>query len=156
MGFDVRKETYTFNDDIYHTGRPLINGVGSDPALPEVKRDIKALFAELVVPIIKDMEMQLAVRTDDYSDFGRTTNPKVALRYQPTKEVLLRASANRGFHAPDYDALYSGETPGLLNNFADDPACPTTPGANCRDKWDTLSGRQCLSLRPERSKQFSA
>ena len=155
VGFDVRKETYTFNDDIYHTGKPLINGVGSDPALPEVKRDIKALYAELSVPIIKDMEAQLAVRTDDYSDFGRTTNPKIALRYQPTKEILLRASANKGFHAPDYDALYSGETPGLLNNFADDPACPTTPGANCRDKWDTRSGGN-PGLRPERSKQFSA
>lgn len=155
VGFDVRKETYTFNDDIYHTGQSLINGVGSDPALPEVKRDIKALFAEVVVPVIDDMEIQLAVRTDHYSDFGRTTNPKIALRYQPTKEILLRASANKGFHAPDYDALYSGETPGLLNNFADDPACPTTPGANCRDKWDTRSGGN-PNLRPERSRQFSA
>jgi iron complex outermembrane receptor protein len=154
VGFDVRKETYTFNDAIYHTGKPLINGVGSDPALDKVTRDIKAVYAELFVPIVTGLEAQLAVRRDHYSDFGSTTNPKIALRYQPMKQILFRASANKGFHAPDYDALYSGETPGLLNNFATDPACPTTPGANCRDKWDTRSGGN-KNLRPERSKQYS-
>ncbi|MDQ2990884.1 MAG: TonB-dependent receptor [Pseudomonadota bacterium] len=154
VGFDLRRETYKFDDAIYHTGKPLVNGVGSGPALSEVKRKIAALYAELSVPVIKDMDLQLAVRTDHYSDFGNTTNPKIALRYQPIKQLVLRGSANRGFHAPDYDALYSGETLGLLNNFASDPACPTTPGANCRDKWDTRSGGN-PNLKPERSKQVS-
>jgi iron complex outermembrane recepter protein len=154
VGFDLRRETYRFDDSIYRTGKPLINGVGSDPALNEVKRNIAALYTELAVPVIKDMDLQLAVRSDRYSDFGTTTNPKIGLRYQPVKQVLLRASANRGFHAPDYDALYSGETVGELNNFANDPACPSAT-ANCRDKYETRTGGNS-NLKPERSKQISA
>ncbi len=153
-GFDLRRETYHFDDDIYHQGQPTVNGVGSGPALKQVTRDIEAFFAELSVPVIKDMEMQLAVRHDHYNDFGSTTNPKVGVRWQPVKQLTFRASANRGFHAPDYDALNSGETLGLLNNFANDPACPTTAGITCRDKWNTVSGGN-PNLKPEKSKQKS-
>jgi hypothetical protein len=33
------------------------------------------------VPLLDTVELQVAGRYDDYSDFGNTTNPKVALRW---------------------------------------------------------------------------
>ncbi len=51
--------------------------------------------------------MNLAVRYDDYSDFGGTWNPKVAMRWQPTQQVLVRGSYNTGFRAPTLQEVYS-------------------------------------------------
>ena len=55
---------------------------------------------ELNVPIVKTLEGNVAVRYDHYSDFGSTTNPKVSLRWQPTRTVLVRGSYGTGFLAP--------------------------------------------------------
>ncbi len=63
-----------------------------------------ATFAELNVPIVKTLEGNVALRYDHYSDFGSTTNPKFSLRWQPTREVLVRGSYGTGFLAP---SLYS-------------------------------------------------
>jgi iron complex outermembrane recepter protein len=57
LGFDVRKESFDFQD---RTGTEAIIGAGSPAALPKVDRDIKAVFAELSVPIVKNLEAQLA------------------------------------------------------------------------------------------------
>jgi iron complex outermembrane receptor protein len=70
------------------------------------------VYAELMVPITKDLEMQLAVRRDHYSVIGATTNPKVAFRYQPTSWLLFRGSANKGFLAPSFTQLYSAAVAG--------------------------------------------
>ena len=61
------------------------------------------------MPVTKDLEVQLAVRRDDYSVIGATTNPKVAFRYQPANFLLFRGSANKGFLAPSFTQLYSAQ-----------------------------------------------
>lgn len=155
VGFDFRKESYLFRSDT--DSQPAIRDAGGDPLLNKATRDIKAVFAELNVPVVKGLEVQLAVRRDDYSKIGSTTNPKVAVSYRPTSSVLLRASANKGFHAPDYPQLYSGQIEGLLNNAAADPVlCPQHPGDPdfCAVKFDTFSGGN-PGLKPEKSKQYS-
>ena len=58
------------------------------------------------IPLLKTLERTSAIRTDDYSDFGRTNNPKVSLRWQPNRDVLLRASYGKGFLAPSLYQLY--------------------------------------------------
>ena len=154
-GFDIRKESYLFRTDT--EAQPAIRDAGGDPLLNKATRDIKAVFAELNVPILKGLETQLAVRRDDYSQIGSTTNPKIAVAYRPTTSVLLRGSANKGFHAPDYPQLYSGQIEGLLNNALPDPVlCPQHPGDPefCSVKFDTFSGGN-PNLKPERSKQYS-
>jgi outer membrane receptor protein involved in Fe transport len=73
-------------------------------------RDIIAGFAEFYVPIVSNemkipgihkLEAQLAVRAENYSDFGSTINPKIGFAWQPVPEwVLLRGSYSTGFRAP--------------------------------------------------------
>ena len=48
--------------------------------MPRVLHFVNALFAEADIPVVKNLEAQLAVRYDRYSDFGSSVNPKVALR----------------------------------------------------------------------------
>ena len=63
-------------------------------------RTVFSLFGELSIPIIKNLDAQVAVRWDDYSDFGSNVSPKVGLRWQPTSALLVRGSYGQGFRAP--------------------------------------------------------
>ena len=74
--------------------------VGKGGTQTDDDRDINAVFAEVNVPLADTLELQVAARAEDYSDFGSTVNPKVALRYQPNSKVLLRTSWGTGFRAP--------------------------------------------------------
>ena len=89
--------------------RQLVFLSPGNAALEKASRNVKAVYAELLVPIIKDLEMQLALRRDDYSLVGASTNPKVSFRYQPASWLLFRGSASKGFLAPSFTQLYSGQ-----------------------------------------------
>ena len=47
----------------------------------------------------------LAARHEQYSDFGNTTKPKIAVKYHPTKWLMFRGSFSQSFKAPDLDAF---------------------------------------------------
>ena len=159
-GFDVRQETYQFLDGSPTIGSRGVYQAPFDAEFPKVKRDIRAVFAELAVPIIKGMEATLAVRNDHYSDFGNTTNPKLSLKWTPVDAVLLRGSYNTGFRAPSFFQLYgaTGESP-VPGNIADPVLCPNgnVAGADlsvCAIRPNTRQGGN-RDLKPETSKQWS-
>lgn len=158
VGFDVRQETYQFSDG--SVGAPAIYLAPFDAEFPYVKRDIKALFAEVAVPIITGMEASFAVRNDRYSDFGNTTNPKLSLKWLPTDRLLLRGSYNEGFRAPSFFQLYGaqGDAP-VPGNIADPVLCPNgdVTGADlsvCAIRPNARQGGN-KDLQPETSKQWS-
>ena len=101
VGVDLRREVYAFNSNSNAANN--IFQATNDPSLHQVSRNIYAAYGELLVPLLKELEADVAVRHDQYSDFGGTTNPKVSLRYQPVSSLLLRASWSTGFHAPDFE-----------------------------------------------------
>ncbi len=71
--------------------------------------------------LLEELEVQLAGRYDDYSDFGNTFNPKLGLRWQPRNDLLLRLSAGTGFKAPSLQELYAGIGPAPVNESVFDP-----------------------------------
>ncbi|HEU4373425.1 MAG TPA: TonB-dependent receptor, partial [Telluria sp.] len=152
-GFDLRRESYVFDQDLDATQILLAPGIGG---LSKASRDVKAVYAEMIAPITKDLELQLAVRRDDYSLIGATTNPKVAFRYQPASWLLFRGSANKGFIAPSFTQLYTGSLDQqLASGVVDTVGCARHPGDNAfcaPEKLNYKSGGN-LNLRPETSKQ---
>ena len=154
-GFDLRREGYSFGQDVDATQILLAPG---NAALKDASRTVKAVYAELLVPVTKDLEMQLAIRRDDYSLVGATTNPKVAFRYQPTDFLLFRGSASKGFLAPSFQQLYSGSlSQELPNGVVDQEGCAKHPGVPeyCAiDRLDYKTGGN-TNLKPETSKQGS-
>ena len=94
FGYDGREEKFQFNKD--STVRPTINGTTAPSSLNQASRTIKAIYTELQVPVIKGLDLQVAVRQDRYSDFGSTTNPKVAVRWAPTQQLIFRGSFSKG------------------------------------------------------------
>ena len=126
-------------------------------------RTIQAIFTEVNVPVIKNLEINLAGRYDHYSDVGGNFNPKVGIRWQPTERILVRGSYNEGFRAPTLYDIYGPQTTTNTAEPWDDPVlCPNgtaVPGANpnlvCNQQQNIRSGGS-MDLEPETSRTFSA
>ncbi|MCP3127605.1 TonB-dependent receptor [Shewanella sp. KJ2020] len=73
-------------------------------------RQVWAAFYEAVLPITDTIELNLAARYDDYSDFGNNVAPKAAVRWQVLENLVLRASYSEAFRAPALDQLYAATT----------------------------------------------
>jgi iron complex outermembrane receptor protein len=157
LGVDLRREKAddTPTNAEYSKGSH-IGGEGSVPAT-SASRSISAIYSELSMPFAKGWEATVAARYDRYSDFGGSFNPRVALRFQPNKTVLLRASAGTGFRAP---TLWDVNSPVSNTNTADpqvDPECPASAPADdprCNTQFNVrLSSDK--NLKPEKSRQFA-
>ena len=123
-------------------------------------RNVQSLYSELSLPLIQDFELQVAGRFDNYTDFGQTTNPKVAVLYHATPTLSLRTSVGTGFMAPLMQDLYAG-TSNSFPSFVDRVACNAeiqaggaTPSCQAKQYEVTSSGN--TGLREERSVSYSA
>lgn len=161
LGGEARQQKY--NDvplAVLNSGDVL--GGGGDQ-LPVIgKRNVSALFGEASVPIIKNLEAQLAIRYDHYSDFGNAVTPKAALRWQPMKELLVRGSYGEGFRAPTLPELLLPITQTNTGGVYDDPLYGGA--AACAARFDpkycnaqlTVKQGGNPDLKPEKSKQYTA
>ncbi|HSW08505.1 TonB-dependent receptor [Aquabacterium sp.] len=152
LGGEARKEKYLFDPSpVIQTGD--ISGYGGNFLVTNRSRNVKAVFGELSVPIVKGLEANAAVRWDDYEGVGSSTTPKLSLRWQPVKSVLLRASAGKGFRAPSLQDLYLPNVQSVTPPGLSDPLrCPTTQGGNdCQTQFTTINGGN-TALKPEKSK----
>ncbi|MEO8487749.1 MAG: TonB-dependent receptor [Betaproteobacteria bacterium] len=156
LGGEWRKEKYnSVSSDILSTGD--IVGYGTSSPTVTGDRKVFAIFAEAIVPIVRTLELDAAVRFDDYSDFGSTTNPKVSLRWQPSKSFLARASYGTGFRAPALPELLSPlVTTNTQPGLSDPTRCPITNDQvnDCVTQFVNVQGGN-PGLTPEKSKQWS-
>ncbi len=91
-------------------------GIQPGDAGGHARHDVAA-YVEADTDLSDRFQVQAALRWEDYSDFGSTTNGKLALRYELGGGVALRASASTGFHAPAPAQQYFSSTSSrTLNN----------------------------------------
>jgi len=156
LGGTYRHEQYEYNSSQATTEADVPGFGGSIASIPKVSRNVYALYAEVNVPIVKNLEANLAVRYDDYQGVGNTTNPKLSLRWQPTKEVLIRGSVGTGFRAPSLPELFQPAFFGSTGGSYDDPLrCPLTGSPrDCNAQFTSKQGGN-PDLKPERSTQYS-
>ncbi|MET3133227.1 iron complex outermembrane receptor protein [Oxalobacteraceae bacterium GrIS 1.11] len=115
-----------------------------------------AVFGELNLPILKNLEAQAALRYDRYQLAGSTTNPKLGVRWTPMPTLMVRSSYSTGFRAPTLSQRFNEGRGGFLN--AKDPKrC-----VKGDDYFDDDCSRSVLSLltgtkelKPETSNQFN-
>ncbi len=89
-------------------------------------RTVLSVFAELALPLTDQVELSLAGRFEDYSDFGGTTNPKVGLVWSPAKSVSLRGTYGTSFRAPILTELNDSNVNSVLIDLADPAATDGT------------------------------
>ena len=155
FGADARRERSDNNwDPALQSGDPFL---GFAPETITGSRSVYAFFTEFNVPIVSTVDAQLAVRFDQYSDFGSTTNPKVALRWQPMESLLLRASWGTGFRAPPLYALNQPRFLGraIAQGVRDPVRCPVTGLLDDCDGIVPLLFGGNPDLQPETSKQWN-
>ncbi len=118
------------NGQINLLGGDNISSGANSSTSTKIGRGISSLFAEIDAPVMKDLTLNASVRADRYDDLKDTTvNPKLSLRYQPMKSLVLRASANTGYRAPALPEIYTKETERTLIPVFNDPLlCPLVNG----------------------------
>ncbi len=72
-------------------------------------RNIKAVFAELSLPLLPNVETQFAVRYEGYGgNIGSEVTPKFAISWRPADTWLLRGSFSQSFRAPNVGIVEEG------------------------------------------------
>ena len=105
--------------------------------------NVKDVYAELFVPILKDipfvhaLNLTVGDRYSKYNNFGNTNNSKVALEWRPIEDLLLRGTVSEVFRAPtvaDLFASAASDAPRLSHDPCDhytgnpvNPACVNVP-----------------------------
>jgi iron complex outermembrane recepter protein len=160
VGAEFRKEKYK-NDTVDEVVL-AVPSLGRDPYHVAGSRNVSALSAEMILPVSKALEVQLAARYDRYSDFGGTFNPKIGFLFKPLSTVFVRGSYNTGFRAPALDELYGPQSATFTSDAYDDPLlCPGgvvaaggVESRDCGQQPQALTGGN-LNLKPEKSKTFA-
>jgi iron complex outermembrane receptor protein len=142
LGGEHRKEKFNDQPSAVLSSGDVIGGGGNQLPVDQ-SRKVSAVFGEMIVPITKELEALAQVRYDKYSDFGNTTNPKVGLRWQPVKQILVRGSYGTGFRAPTLPDLYTGVTQTNTGGSYNDPFYEAKVG-NCYDS----SGNPTVNFTP--------
>ena len=76
------------------------NGFGGFPNTTSADQDSIAAYVDLEADITDRFTLQAAVRFEDFSEFGDTTDVKVAGMYHVSDTLRLRGAYSTGFHAP--------------------------------------------------------
>ncbi|MEC4589669.1 TonB-dependent receptor [Nitrospirillum amazonense] len=125
-------------------------GITPDDAV-SANRDSKAAYLELEHDFFdKRLTLSSALRYEDFSDFGDTTNYKVAGRFALTDELAFRSSYGTGFRAPALAQSYFGST--NISFVNGQPLRIRTISVN--DPIASLVGAS--ALKPEKSDDISA
>lgn len=117
----------------YQSIATLIADPGVAPvASGDLSRNVRALFAELRVPVVgegnelgwvKRLELSLGVRRDSFSDVGSGTVPKLGVRWSVDGRLSLRSTWTRAFKAPNLTDMVVRNSQSMLISLAD-PASP--------------------------------
>ncbi|WP_110686158.1 TonB-dependent receptor [Salinicola aestuarinus] len=161
VGADYRHERLSLETDPDIASRATSGGLSPDASVSE-DRDVKGIYTELNVPVVEGLEVTAAVRYDDYSDVGDTTNPKVSFRWQPIRELLVRGAYSEGFRAPSLYELYDPNaqtySPGGLNDPLLCPGGSPAPGGvesrDCSTQFLVEQGGNA-DLEPEEAKNWT-
>ncbi len=80
----------------------LIGGSAGNSA--QGYRDVTAFSAEVILPVTDWLEIDGAIRYDDYSDFGSASSPRVGIvaEIPGVDGLTVRGSWGQGFRAPDF------------------------------------------------------
>lgn len=133
-----------------------------------INREVKSVYGEVYTPVfdtlnsvpgIQKLALNISARHDEYSDFGKTTNPRIGVSWDLNNSVSLRASAGTAFRAPSLDQINPGVNSTLTRGtiqvdqslVAEFPL--TIPSTNTTDIF--VRGGRNPDLGPEKADMWS-
>jgi outer membrane receptor protein involved in Fe transport len=85
-------------------------------SLPEKQRTSYYLFAQDEWKLARNWLATTGVRYDHFSDFGNTTNPRLALVWATTDKITTKLLYGKAFRAPSFSELFATSNPLTLGN----------------------------------------
>jgi iron complex outermembrane receptor protein len=157
-GVEFRRESFDIVSDAEQVAG---NYIGIASTTVGASRTVNSFFAELSAPLMKNLESQLAIRHDRYSDYESSTTPKLGLKWKALDTLAVRANYGEAFRAPSLTQTSNSRVQSF-STVTDPVRCPNgstpLPGGDTTD----CTGRTVASiflpstgLQPERSKSFS-
>ncbi|HVE77853.1 MAG TPA: TonB-dependent receptor [Gemmatimonadaceae bacterium] len=112
-------------------------------------RDNVAVYADFESDLTQQLLLGLALRYEDYSDFGSTTTGKVTARVAPIPQIAFRGAVQTGFRAPS-----------LAQSFFSSTATNFISGVPFEVRTFPVSSREAQllgarPLKPEKSRNYS-
>ena len=80
------------------------------------RRRVSYDYAQDEWSVAPDWTLTAGVRRDQYSDFGATTNPRMALVWDASLDVTAKLLVGRAFRAPSFSEEYSINNPVIRGN----------------------------------------
>jgi len=98
-------------------GSPLVD-VSDTPLvfLPEGRRENTHVYLQDIWHFARDWELTAGARYDHFSDFGDTTNPRLALVWSARRNLTLKALYGEAFRAPSFSETRVQSNPAFLGN----------------------------------------
>ncbi|SDA36913.1 TonB-dependent receptor [Sphingomonas sp. NFR15] len=149
IGGDVRRETFRRSgESLLSSAMPVATANVAASRLIEagfVEAQVPIVGASNATPMVRRLDVSLALRVEHYDDFGTTTNPKVGVAWVPLAGVTLRSSFGTSFRAPNLRELRDPEQYSVTTLVRSGASVPVIQ----------LSGGN-PGLRPEKAQSWTA
>jgi outer membrane receptor protein involved in Fe transport len=128
VGVEYRKERFSITPDEIALNNDLA-AVSVAPRINSGSFDVKELFGELRVPLLRDLPLiqslalEGAVRISDYSTIGSVVTWKGAVDWQITEWARFRGNYSRAIRAPNLNELFAPVQEGFIGGI--DPCVRT-------------------------------
>jgi len=121
FGGEVRHESMVLSP----TANLLANDiVGAAQSSSDGSRNFGAVFGELQIPVIKNMQANLAARIDKFPHLGPHLSPRASLEYTPVDLVKFRGTVETGFRAPNLQESSPSTKSAFAPGVIDPKRCP--------------------------------
>ena len=161
FGGELRNETYTIEagDQASIEAGPTaaVFGVGSNgfqgfpvESAGDFESDSWAGYVDIETDLTDRLSGAVALRYEDYDEFGDTTDWKVSGRYQFTDAFAIRATANTGFRAPTPGQVHTLNITTTSNSAGDLIPNGTYPVDN-----PVAVALGAIPLKPEESESYT-
>ena len=147
IGGDYRRESASF---LPNPVTATLDSSGNNQLPTSGGYNVKEAYGELLIPIlshmplIEDLELQVAGRYNNFSTFGSYSTYKLGARWSPINDVIFRGTYGTAYRAPNVGELYGGAADDYpaVTDPCNKPANPTiaarcvatgVPGGNSGD-----------------------
>ena len=159
-GVEVRRETTNLNPD------PLVASgqiYGLANTILQSGRTVKSAFAEVRLPVLKNLEFDIAGRVDKYPDLKSNFVPKIGTKWTINDMFAVRGTYAEGFRAPALNQIVKGGAQYFLQSVWDPKRCgpdhqtPAPGGGTVTDCAINIAGTGGFNpdLKPEESKTWN-
>jgi len=114
---ETRNFTYASNGALIpNLGGLVVDYSSSSPFLRPQQRNISYVYVQDEWNLARDWALTAGLRQDNYSDFGNTTNPRLALVWDTSLDLTTKLLYGRAFRAPSFIEAYGTSNPVALGN----------------------------------------